>query len=107
MWKNVSILTSLANFIWEIKAESKGINQNTVSGKWGKDLEMSKSELVCRVPFQVTPAFPCLYKYVGDRVVTVLVIHAHAKQLASGGNMFDYSRLTTYQLEHHTDSLIN
>lgn len=52
-------------------------------------------------------AFPWIYKYVCDRVVTVLVIHAHMKQLASGGDTLDYCQLTAYQLEYQIDSLIN
>lgn len=68
---------------------------------------MSKSALLCRAPFQVISAFPCLYNYVGDTVMTLLVIHAHKKQLASGGEALDYWQLTTYQLEPHTDSLVN
>lgn len=51
---------------------------------------MSKSALLCRAPFQVISAFPCLYNYVGDTVMTLLVIHAHKKQLASGGEALDY-----------------
>lgn len=52
MWTNLSTLTSLANFMWAIKAESKGSTQNIVSGKSVNDFEVSKYDY-----FQVISAW--------------------------------------------------